>query len=282
MSEPREPRTTMPAAERPVAESFRRRQFRAPHKQPRLWVRLLRPFLAALALVGVPGILTAWVLLSPEFAVASVSVSSPGRVSSAWAGQRLDGLKGRHLFEVSIHDVESALGPHPWLRGVRLNKRLPDHLAVEILERRPVGLLQRDGELLFLDREGRVIVTFDPMLEVRDFVVLSAEDPSPETLASGLELARRWRETELPWADGLSQIEVLTPFDFRVFTAGLPCPVLVTHDRLEPGLQALAGVGLEHLARLAPLAAVDLRFQGQIVFQPAAGKPHKKEVVADA
>ena len=74
---------------------YRRRRFVVPHRRRRLAVRLLRPLLTALALVGVPSSLAAWVASSPRFLVTSIDVEGTERVAARWVSEALAGLKGR-------------------------------------------------------------------------------------------------------------------------------------------------------------------------------------------
>lgn len=274
---------------RPLAnaeqEQFRRRQFRSPHRRERLILRLARPFLAALAIVGLPSALTGWVLLSDQFAIREIRVAGTDRVPAAWAHDRLGSFEGRRIFGVGLAEVETALAGHDWVRGARLRRLPPNCLEVEILERRPVALTARDQTLAYLDSTGRVIGPYDPAIESDDLVLMSAPDGQVELLASGLALLESWRRKRLPFAEGLSEISVLTPTDFRVITAALPFPIFVSSLNLADGLTSLVRYRPQierRLSRLSPIEAVDLRFRGRIVFQPAAPKPHNLEGERDA
>ena len=272
------------SASRPEPERFKRRQFVAPHRRRKLVYRLARPFLAAVAIVGIPAVVVGWVLLSNQFAIVSLKVISAGRVSPAWAEESLATLHGKHLFGVELDEVEAALSSHPWVEGVLLRKRLPNRLEVEVVERRPAALLRHGTELFFLDRDGEEIAPYDPQVELGDLVLLSAPERRRDLIAVGLELVDRWRRRSLPWEDGLSEVEVLTRTDFRVVLAGLPFPVLVSSLNLVEGLSSLVRYQAQlerRLSHVSKLASVDLRFRGLIVLQPAAFEPQYSEVETD-
>ena len=97
MSDHRElPPPTAPKP-KPEPEHFRRRQFVAPHRRRKLIFRLAGPFLAAVAVVGLPSAVVGWVALSDQFTVRSVTVASGDRVSMSWAavGKSGDQLASR-------------------------------------------------------------------------------------------------------------------------------------------------------------------------------------------
>ena len=269
-------------------ERFRRRQFVAPHRRRKLIFRLARPFLAAVAIVGLPSALAGWILLSDQFTVREVRVASARRVSASWAERRLAPLVGKPLFAVDLPDVEAALADHNWVRGARLRRRLPNRLEVEILEKDPVALMVQGGILAYLDPTGRVIGPYDPKdpsIESADLVLLSAPQDRLDLVASGLALLDSWRRERLPFGEGLSEISVLTSTDFRVTTGGLPFPIFVSSLNLADGLASLVRYGPQlerRLSRLSPIGAVDLSFRGRIVFQTAGAKPHNLEGERDA
>lgn len=268
------------AVKPPEPERFRRRQFVAPHRRRKLIVRLAKPFLAALALVGLPVALVAWILLSEQFTVAEVEVSSGSRVSAEWASVRLSALEGRQLLEVGLADVASALGEHPWIEGVLLRRRPPNRLVVEILEREPAALLARRESLLFIDRIGRPIGAYDPAADPGDLVIVSTTEDRPELVHPGVALVGEWQRRRLPWGEELSEVHVLTATDFRVVSAVLPCPLFVSSLHLAEGLASLLRYAPQIEQRLAAVegvGAIDLRFQGRIVLQPAAERSPNPE-----
>ena len=266
---------TVPAAERERVPVFRRRRFSAPHRQRGLWLRLLRPLAAAVMIVGLPAAGAFWIATSPVFRVEELAVSSAGRVSVSVAQQRLAALRGRHVLLVRLEDVEAALGEQQWLRGVEISKQLPSRLEVRLLERRSVALLRAQEGLFFLDRRGEVIAPYDPQWGDGDYVLVVAHGRGPAAIRGALALAETWARNAGPWAAGLSEVEIVGATSYRVHAADLDFPVLVTHEHLQTGLEALR----RHLPTInryySALEVADLRFSGQIVFQPAAELPRE-------
>ena len=246
---------------------YRRRLFLARHRRRSIWLRLAKPFLGALLLVGSPAALAGWVLTSPEFSVQQISVATGERVGEQWVREALAGLLGASMFAISTPEVEWLMTEHPWIRRVSVRKRLPDHLHVEIQERRPVALFRQEGELSLVDEAGEVFTAFDPNSAPADLLVLSG-DAAPTVLLAALEVADRLTSVEPEWGMALSEVEILSQREFRHHTAALPFPIIVSGDRLEQALPELRDYLPRLHEHLAQVGAIDLRFERYIVIKP--------------
>ena len=258
-----------------ATESLRRRQFVAPRRRRSLVAALWRPMLTAVVLVAMPVAAGYWLLTSPRFVLSEVELKGADRVPGEWVFEELGPLRGRHILSLSLPEIEQRLAEHPWIGGADMRKRLPDRLIVEIFERRPTALLRRDGELLYVDRDGEVIEAYDPKGEV-DLVLLSGLTDSVTEIGLALATAHRLGELAPELAAGLSEIEILGAGEFRLHTAELAFPVLVTADRLALELSSFRRYLPEIARRYERLEAVDLRFHRQIVIQPAVMPPSRE------
>lgn len=259
------------------ASFFRRRRFQAPHKRKRLLVRLARPFLVALLVVGAPSGLAFWMLTSAAFQLESFEVTGTSRVPERWVRESLAPLVGRHLLWLRLGEVEQRLAVHPWVEGVTVRKELPDRLLVELLERRPAALVRRDGELFYSDRAGVVFAPFDPALGSWDLPLLvGVEEPESE-VPRALELVERWAASEPEWAADLSEIEILDGGDYRVHSARAPFPILMSRATVDRALTRLARVVPEIERRYPRIAELDLRFSRQIVIKPVTAQAARNE-----
>ena len=251
-----------------MTTGLRRRRFTAPHRQRSLRLRLLRQLLVAGVVVAVPVGAAAWVLTSPRFHLRTIELSGTERVSREWVGERIAPLKGRQLLRLSLADLEAELADHPWVAGVAMRKRLPDTLAVRVVERRPVALLRRDGGLHYVDESGRVIDRFDAAAGPADLLLLQVPPGGEGRLAAALAASAEFARLEPEWARDLSEVEVLGESDLRFHTAALPFALVLGVGGVEAGLRRLRRYLPEVRRRLMPAAAVDLRFSGRIVAVP--------------
>ncbi|MEE8137520.1 MAG: FtsQ-type POTRA domain-containing protein [Thermoanaerobaculia bacterium] len=251
------------------AVPFRRRQFVAAHRRRSPFLPLLKPFLGAVLTVGIALAAAGWVQTSASFRLADVRVTGHQRVSADWLSSMLAPLRGQHLLWLSLAEVERRLAAHPWIQGAEIHKQLPNRLLVKVVERRPAGLLRRQEGLYYVDRSGGLIGTYDPALGADDLVLLSGGQETPGDLARALALAEELARLEPEWKSGLSEIEIVGDADFRLFASFLPCPILVSTERLEEGVRNLRRFVHEIVRRYPGVVAVDLRFARQIIIQPA-------------
>jgi cell division septal protein FtsQ len=246
---------------------YRRRLFAARHRKRSPLVRLARPFLAALLLVGSPAALAAWVLTAPEFTLREVEIEGATRVPRAWVEGEVASLRGYPLLEIPARLLEGRLASHPWVAKASVRKRLPDQLRIDLVERRPAALLRRGGELFFVDPTGVAFAPFDPAIGVSSLLLLSGSSGAGDLVAA--MSAAVVMERVLPeLASTLSEIEILNHLDLRIYCATLPFPVVVSRDRLEEGLESLRDRLPEIEGHLDSVGAIDLRFERYIVIQP--------------
>lgn len=261
------------AIERPVP--FRRRRFAARRRRRSTVWLLARSLCLAVCLVAGPVGAVVWVAQSPRFRLSEVQVLGTERVATDRVAAALLPLHGRHLLALSLVDVQSRLLDNRWIEGATIQKQLPDRLVVEIHERRPVALLRRDDQLLYIDRTGVVIAPYDPAGPV-DLVLLSTAPGAELRVEEAMELAGALARSAPRWGAGLSEIEVLGEGDFRVHTSALPFALLVSTGEVERQIRKLERVLVHIVSRYQAVTAVDLRFSEQIVIQPA-GEPRSHE-----
>jgi cell division protein FtsQ len=196
-------------------------------------------------------------------------------VPADWVLQALAPYQGRNLVRLSLDEAAAALHKNPWIQTVELQKELPGRLKVALRERRPVALLRDGGRLVYADPDGRSIVPVDSLEEARKAGLLEVvfSRPVPGGIESALEVAGELGRVRPDWAAALSQIEVLGEEDFRLHTAALPFPLLVTRGQVGPKARRLEELLPELVRRYPVIEAVDLRFSRRIVVQPGEPVP---------
>ena len=267
------------------ADSARVLPFRRPSRAVRVrrknpWLALARQFAQAILVVGVPAAAALWLFTSPTFALAAVDVGEHTFVERAWVESTLAPLSGRNLFRVELDEVRRRLAEHPWIERVTVEKRLPNRLRVDWVEKRPAALFRNAASLAYLDAEGRAIAPFDPFRGPSDLLLVSeaaAPDPSapggiaaPQSEVVGAyRIAAELETARSDWAATLSEIEVLGNGDYRLHLAALDFPLLVRAGSLAARLRDLPPLLPELERRYGGIAFIDLRFDRRIIFQPA-------------
>jgi cell division septal protein FtsQ len=246
---------------------FRRRRFQAPHQRPSLLQALLQPLGLALLLVGVPAAAAVWALTSSRFALTDIEVTSGARVPADWVLESLAPLRGRHVLLLSLSEVEGLLLGHRWVAGVGVRKKLPNALVVEVLERVPVAVARYQGELSFVDRQGRRIDQLAPEEEATALLLIEGETDRPQAVAAAVAAVEQLDAENSTYFHAVLGVEILTGPDLELKMADLPFAVLVRADRLQPAVRDFEHLLPKIARRYEGFDAVDLRFARQIVMR---------------
>ncbi len=68
----------------------------------------------------------------------------------------ITGTNDESLFDIDRHSIRKAIEVHPYVAAARLSRRFPHLLKVEIVERKPIAMVNLD-ELILLDKNGIVL-----------------------------------------------------------------------------------------------------------------------------
>ena len=277
-----------------------RRPVRRRRPRPVLWLALGagKVLLGIAPVVGV-GV---WLATAPVFDLdLDVRIEDAERVSEEWVRSRLAPLEGRNLPLLSLAPAARRLD-HEWIREAKLVKRLPNELAVRVVEHEPAATFAAGERAWVIDRDGRAIVTCEraPDLCNGDLVRVSVEGAAAgERLADGPArnpgagqtpprdvpgevLARTLKRavdvaTEVKafeWGRQVRAVEVISDDDYLLALSGRPATVLVRGNDLAAKasvFELLHSAIREH----NDPEVVDLRFRDRIVLSmeaPGAGR----------
>ena len=73
---------------------------------------------------------------------------------------------GQDIASINLKEVSYKIEKHPYVKAVRVSKRFPNKIMVEIVERTPVAILQIDPMLL-LDEDG--VVYYNSSIDISGF-----------------------------------------------------------------------------------------------------------------
>lgn len=88
------------------------------------------------------------------FEVKRVEVTGINRIDELKVYEITLAQKDRSMALVDIGEVRNDLISNGWIKDARISRRLPDTLVVEIVEREPAAVWQRDGKLSLIDKTG--------------------------------------------------------------------------------------------------------------------------------
>lgn len=231
------------------------RRIRVQHLLVLLRNAALLAILAALALWG-------WQhVQSSRFAVRSIEVEGAvhtPRASIAGVTQRYVGL---NLFHIDIARVQRDLGTRGWVSRVDIEKKLPDTLRIKITERKPVALVRRNGELLYVDEEGVAFAAVSPRVGDDDLpLIMDAAGPE---LVRSVSLLRELRAKDKELYSRVSEIWPIPPRGFALYDRDLGAVVYANAEDLSAKYRSLYAV--LQAERNPKIEYADLRFADRII-----------------
>jgi cell division protein FtsQ len=187
---------------------------------------------------------------------------------------------GRSVVRVPLSDRRESLESLPWVEEAHVQRVMPNHIRVEIVERTPVAFLRTGNDLSLVDAQG-VILERPADAEFKFPVVGGiAESMARDARATRMNLyARFMKEIELarPGADDhVSEADVSDPADLRVTLTGMgssaskTSPILVHFGDSDFGnrYHLLTDNIDQWRAGAGSVDSVDLRFARQVVVNP--------------
>ena len=122
-------------------------------------------------------------LVVAGFGIDDVKIDGHGETADLTVLEKLE-LAGS-LVAFDVEAAQERLTELPWVSGAVVRKYYPSTLSVEITERKPFALWQRNGEVFVIDRSGTEIVPLEDGRFARlPFMVGGgANDTAPEFLA---------------------------------------------------------------------------------------------------
>ena len=123
------------------------------------------------------------------FEVKDVEVTGMDRVDQLKVYDIVLAEMDRSMPMVDIEKVRTDLLQYGWIKDARVSRRLPDTLAVEIVERKPTAVWQRGGKYSLIDAEG-VVLENVKVSAVGELPLLNGPDANRHAVALG-ELLNR-------------------------------------------------------------------------------------------
>jgi cell division protein FtsQ len=189
---------------------------------------------------------------------------------------------GRNVFFVPIEQRRRQLEQIPWVERATVMRLLPDQIRVAVVERQPVAFTRHGEQIGLVDANG-VLLSMAPATMAKhhySFPVLTGIDPGDPADSRKARLDVYLRMMAELDADGkhdseqISEIDLTDPEDARVLMPEQGADILAHFGEdhfLERYERYQAHIG-EWRQQYPHLAAVDLRYDNQVVLQMASGK----------
>jgi cell division protein FtsQ len=112
------------------------------------------------------------------FAIANVSVEGRERETRKAILEALGVKRGAPILALDLAAAKARLEALPWVRAAEIERLLPDTIFVRIAERRPLAFWQRQGKLVLIADDGKIIPA-ERLNEFGALVVLVGDDAPP-------------------------------------------------------------------------------------------------------
>ena len=188
---------------------------------------------------------------------------------------------GRNIFFVPLSERRRQLEQLPWVERATVMRLLPDQIRVSVVERRPVAFVRMGQQIGLVDASGVLLTMPAAMMAQRhySFPVVTgfdAHDPIASRKARMAVYQRLLAELDSngqQLSEQISEIDLTDPADAKVLMPEQGGDILAHFGEdqfLERYQRYKAHIG-EWRQQYPKLAAVDLRYEQQVVLEMAAG-----------
>jgi len=121
--------------------------------------------IGGLVAMGVPqmtGMATAHGLGRMGFVVHNIQLTGLKQVDRDTVYRIVSEAHGQDMPLVDLTQLRAQLLQLGWIEDARVSRRLPDTLAIDLVERVPAVVLQRNQQLFLIDDKGHVLAAVDP------------------------------------------------------------------------------------------------------------------------
>jgi len=185
------------------------------------------------------------------------------------------GLQGeKQLNRIDLRKVTMLIQTHPYIEAARVRKSYPHKLLIDVIEKKPIVLINVEGDLYSMDRDGLILPsqpnrTYNLPVLTGDFkggVTVGTQASGP-LLEKGLSLVRTLLECRPGLYEQISEI-VLGPFDeLKLYTQRGAVPVFFGSGEVEYKARCLEAAlsRLDREGKLKETRYIDLRFYRQVI-----------------
>jgi len=176
----------------------------------------------------------------------------------------LDVRRGQPILSVDLEEARGRLLSLPWVKTARIERRLPDTLMVDITERTPLALYQKNGRLALIDEDGEAFLRHD--LGRFSTLPIVIGEGAQKRAAAALEMLAR--EPDLA-----GRVYALSWVGDRRWNLHLDDELIVQLPETDPASawSHLASLEREHGVLARDVHTVDLRIPDQLIVRSTPG-----------
>ncbi len=186
---------------------------------------------------------------------------------------------GRNIFFVPLSERRRQLEEIPWIQSATVMRVLPDQIHVSVVERQPVAFTRQGQQIGLVDANGILLTMPAAMMAQHHYsfpvvIGISAHDPLPARKTRMAVYQRLLADLD---ASGqkismqISEIDLADPEDARVIMQDDTTLLHFGQDQFLQRYERYKAHISEWRKQYPRLAAVDLRYDQQVVLEMAAG-----------
>jgi cell division protein FtsQ len=189
---------------------------------------------------------------------------------------------GRNIFFVPLGERQKELEAIPWVERATVMRLLPDQIRVSVVERRPVAFTRQGSQIGLVDPNGVLLSMPASTMAAHhySFPVVTGIDPRDPPASRKARMAvyqRLMGELDSGGqrlSEQISEIDLTDPEDARVLMPEQGADILAHFgdDSFLERYQRYQAHIAEWRQQYPQLAAVDLRYDQQVVLEMASGK----------
>ena len=210
-----------------------------------------------------------WVVRSDAFQIAGVDVAGVRHLSENELKSIAGVFTGQNIFRVNLQEVARRARSNPWVKEVRIYRRLPNRVSMVVSERLPAAVLDTGSGRYLIDGEGVIIDRLSkesesawplPTVAIKDLKARLGDQVATEGMAEALtllaEISARggWKLADITIkANSPETLSVMyAEYEFRIGSGNYP-----------EKLRRLAEIMSDVKQRSLNIAYVDLRPERQ-------------------
>lgn len=201
-----------------------------------------------------------------RFAVKNIEIAGATHTPRAQIDSITRRYIGLNLFKIDIARVQNDLGALPWIQRIAIEKRVPDTLRINVVERTPVALLMRGGALHYVDATGVVTGELSPSIGDGDLPIINGADGAE--LTRTVAFVEQVRRGDTAVYSRIGEIRPIAPRGFAIFDRELGATVYANADDASPKWRDLYSIVKAENLGPASIAYADLRFADRVVIKP--------------
>lgn len=198
------------------------------------------------------------------FSVQNIMVDGRNHTDVATLRAMLNVEKGDPIFALRPAQAKEMIEKLSWVKSARVERRLPDTIYINLEERTPLALWQRNKRLSVIDAEG-MILTDRNLNQFKDLMIVVG-DEAPKKAAALLSMLKA--EPAI-----LERVEAATLISGRRWDLKLTSGAEVKLPELEMGL-ALRKLAVNHEEEAIldkDVVSIDVREEGRITVRTKPG-----------